>query len=147
MVVFLAGGRGFTRREGLRRLKERIENVPGASNVRYQPSRLRPRTVVADIDIELFLGESVSRSIGKLEVLWRPREGRDVQRVHWSDDAVNFGWHKDDDHPELGTTHFQRASGDETIYEAGNIEVEAPLSFLEHCLDQLPAELRKTHED
>lgn len=52
MVVFLTGGRGFTRREGLRRLKERLENVPGASNVRYEPSRLRPRTVVADIDIE-----------------------------------------------------------------------------------------------
>jgi hypothetical protein len=68
MVIFLAGGRGFTRREGLRRLKERIENVSGATNVRYEPSRLRPRTVVADIDIELFLGEPVSRSMGKLEL-------------------------------------------------------------------------------
>ena len=29
MVVLLAGGSGFTRREGLRRLKERLENVPG----------------------------------------------------------------------------------------------------------------------
>lgn len=120
--------------------------MPGATNVRYEPSRLRPQTVVADINIELFLGEPVPRSMGKLEVLWRPREGTDIQRVHWADDVVDFGWHKDDDHPELGTTHFQRTFGDETDYEARNIVVEAPLSFLEHCLDQLPEELRNTDE-
>ena len=38
MVLFLAGGSGYTRRQGLRRVKERFENLPGASNVRYEPS-------------------------------------------------------------------------------------------------------------
>ena len=144
MVIFLAGGRGFTRREGLRRLKERLENVPGFGNVRYDPSRLRPRTVVADVDVELFLGDSFPRTEAKLEVLWRPREGTDVQRVHWADDRVSLGWHKDDDHHDLGTTHFQLEIDDEVIHEPGHIEVEAPLSFLEICLERLPKELQKT---
>ena len=53
MVLLLAGGRGFPRREGLRRIKERLENAPGLSGVRYEPSRIRPRTVVADVDVVL----------------------------------------------------------------------------------------------
>lgn len=146
MVLLLAGGRGFTRREGLRRLKERLDNVPGFTNVRYEPSRLRPRTVVADVHVEMFLGEPFPRTEAKVEVLWRPREGTDVQRVHWTDGVVNFGWHKDDDHPDLGTTHFQLEAGDESVHEPGGIEVEAPLSFLEICLDRLSEELRKTRE-
>lgn len=57
---------------------------------------------------------------------------------------MSLGWHKDDDHPELGTTHFQREFSGETLHEAGHIEVEAPLSFLEICLDRLPDRLRST---
>ncbi|MFC7044796.1 hypothetical protein ACFQH6_04610 [Halobacteriaceae archaeon GCM10025711] len=94
----------------------------------------------------MFLGTSFPRPVAKLEVLWRPREGTDVQRVHWVDDAVSLGWHKDDDHPGFGTTHFQLEGDDEAIHEPGNIEVEAPLSFLEICLDRLPEELQQTTE-
>lgn len=120
-----------------------MENVPGFEDVRYDPSRLRPRTVVADVDVEMFLGDSFPRRDARLEVLWRPREGDDVQRVQWVDEAVSMGWHKDDDHPDLGTTHFQCESDDDAIYEPGRIEVEAPVSFLEICLDRLPERLRE----
>lgn len=147
MVVLLAGGSGFTRREGLRRIKERLENVPGASRVRYEPSSIRPRSVIADIDVEMFLGRAVPRDEGQIEVLWRPREGTDVQRVQWVNDAVSLGWHKDDDHPDLGTTHFQLESEAETHHEEGHIEVEAPVSFLEICLEQLPDRLAETVSD
>lgn len=143
MVIFV-GGRGFTRREGLRRLKERMEKEPGWKRVRYSPSRLRPRTVVTDVDIEMFLGEAFSRKEAKLEVLWRPRDGTDIQRVQWVDPVVSLGWHKDDDHPELGTTHFQLDTSVETLHEPGNIEIEAPLSFLEICLARLPEALCQT---
>lgn len=123
-----------------------MENVPGFDNVRYDPSRLRPRSVIADVDIEVFLGESFPRQEAKVEVLWRPREGTDVQRVQWADESVSIGWHKDDDHPDLGTTHFQRTAGSETLHEPAAIEVEAPLSFLEICLNRLSDELRSiTH--
>jgi len=144
MVIFLAGGRGFTRREGLRRLKERMENVPGFNSIRYEPSRIRPRKVIAAVDIEMFLSASFPRTEATIEVLWRPREGTDVQRVHYADDHVSLGWHKDEDHPDLGTTHFQLETSDESIHEAADIEVEAPLSFLEICLDRLGEELEKT---
>ncbi|WP_245710203.1 hypothetical protein [Halopenitus malekzadehii] len=59
---------------------------------------------------------------------------------------MTLGWHKDDDHPDLGTTHFQRETGEETIHDPGHIEVEAPLGFLEICLDRLPEELHETTE-
>lgn len=147
MVVFLAGGRGFTRREGLRRVKERVENVPGFVDVRYDPSRIRPRTVVADVVVERFLGDTFPRKEAKIEVLWRPREGSDVQRVHWVDDVVSLGWHKDDDHADLGPTHFQIEHDGELVHEPAYIEVEAPLGFLEICLSRLPDRLRETVSD
>lgn len=138
MVLLFVGGGGFTRREGLRRVKERLEKAPGASNARYEPSRLRPRTVVVDVGVEMFLGEPFPRAAATLEVLWRPRAERDVQRVQWVDDEVSLGWHKDDDHPDLGTTYFQCERDGETAYEEGGIEVEAPVGFLEVCLERLP---------
>ena len=100
--------------------------------------------MIANIDVEMFLGRAFPRSDGRLEVLWRPPEDTDVQRVQWSDDAVSLGWHKDDEHPDLGTTHFQLEFGAETRHEAGHIEVEVPVSFLEICLDRLPDRLAET---
>lgn len=143
-MILLAGGRGYTRREGLRRLKERLANTPGVSNVRYEPSRLRPRTVIGEVDIEVFLGAEFPRQDATLEVTWRPRDDTDVQRIHWSDEVVSLGWHKDDDHPDLGTTHFQYERECEQIHEPGKIEVEAPVSFLEICLTRLPDRLTET---
>ena len=144
MVLFLAGGRGFTRREGLRRLKERLEKEPGCADVQYRPSRPRPRSVVATVDIELFLGEAFPRQEATVEVTWRPRGDTDIQRVHWADEAVSLGWHKDDDHEALGTTHFQIETDGELRHEPGHIDAEAPLSFLECCLQRLPETLEET---
>lgn len=92
----------------------------------------------------MFLGTAVPRADATLDVTWRPRSDSDVQRVHWADEAVSLGWHKDGDHPDLGTTHFQRESEHEQHYEPGEIEVEAPLSFLETCLKRLPDRLEET---
>lgn len=143
MVLLLAGG-GYTRRQGLRRIKERLQNVPGTSAVRYEPSSVRPRTVVAEVAIEILLGRAFPREQARIEITWRPREEVDVQRVHWIDDEVSLGWHKDDDHPGFGTTHFQIDTGDELRHEEGRIEAEAPLAFLERCLERLPGRLEET---
>ena len=144
MVVLLIGGRGFTRREGLRRLKERLDKEPGFETVRYAPSRIRPRSVVADVDVEVFLGASFPRRTATVEVSWRPREGTDLQRIQWIDESVSLGWHKDGDHPTLGTTHFQIERDGQTVHEPGHIETAAPLAFLETCLDRLPRRLEET---
>lgn len=144
-MVFV-GGRGFTRFEGLRRISKRLQNVPGFTDIRYEPSRIRPRTVVATVDVEMFLGRAFPRTEATVEVTWRAREGTDVQRVQWIDETVSLGWHKDDDHPALGTTHFQIDSEDESDHEPAHIEAEAPLHFLEICLDRLPDQLAETIE-
>ena len=146
MGLFLAGGSAYTRRQGLRRLKQRLENVPGASNIRYEPSAIKPTTVVVDVDIEMFLEEPFPRDTGRLEVVYRPREETDLQRVQWIDDAVGLGWHKDRAHPDLGTTQFQCETGDGATprRDPAHIEVEAPVSFPESCLDRLPDRIRET---
>ena len=146
MGLFLAGGSAYTRRQGLRRLKQRLENVPGASNVRDEPSAIKPTTVVVDVDIEMFLEEPFPRDTGRLEVVYRPREETDLQRVQWIDDAVGLGWHKDRAHPDLGTTQFQCETGDGATprRDPAHIEVEAPVSFPESCLDRLPDRIRET---
>ncbi len=89
----------------------------------------------------MFLGREFPRQQAKLEVMWRPRAGSDIQRVQWIDDTVSLGWRKDDDHEDLGTTHFQVESHGEVVHEPGSLEAEAPLSFLETCLRRLPTEL------
>ncbi|QKY21756.1 hypothetical protein B4589_012560 [Halolamina sp. CBA1230] len=76
-------------------------------------------------------------------MLWRPHEGDDIQRVQYVDDAVSLGWHKDDDHPDLGVTHFQLAREGEVKHEPADIEVEAPLSVLEICLERLRKRLQE----
>ncbi len=144
MVLFLAGGQGFTRREGLRRIKERLEKEPGFSTVQYRPSRLRPRSVVADIDIEIFIRDQFPRQQATLEVTWRPRADTDVQRVQWIDDTVSLGRHKGDHHEDLGTTHFQIETDGKLVHEPGQLEAEAPLSFLESCLGRLPEKIEET---
>lgn len=144
MVLFLAADGGATRREGLRRIKERLEKVPGFENVRYTPSRLRPRTVIGDVDVTMFLGRPFPRDAATLEVSWRPREAEDVQRVQWVDEGVSLGWHKDDDHPDLGVTHFQCSVDGHVTHEPANITATAPLRFLETCLTRLPERLEKS---
>ena len=42
MVVLLAGGSGFPHREGLRQIKIRQENIPGASRIPYDASSIVP---------------------------------------------------------------------------------------------------------
>lgn len=146
MVVLLAG-RGFTRRQGLTRIKNRLQKERGCENVRLEPSRYRPRSVIADVNIVMFLSERFPRSEAKLEVSWRPRTERDVQRVQWADEAGSFGWHKDDDHRELGTTHFQLERQGNVHHSPAGIEVETPLSFLEASLRRIPDRLDETVED
>ncbi|WP_049929235.1 hypothetical protein [Halopiger goleimassiliensis] len=92
----------------------------------------------------MFLGNEFPREQATVEVTWRPRADTDVQRVQWVDEAVSLGWHKDDDHDELGTTHFQIETDEKRVHEPGRLEAEAPLSFLETCLQRLPAVLEET---
>ena len=95
----------------------------------------------------MFVGNEFPRQQATVEVFWRPRADSDVQRVQWADDAVSLGWHKDDDHEDLGTTHFQIETDEKRVHEPGHLEAEAPLSFLETCLQRLPARLEETTTD
>jgi hypothetical protein len=67
----------------------------------------------------MYPGDAFTRQTAILEVLWRPREGRDIQRVQWADDAVSLGWHKGDDDLDLGTTHFQLEASVGVVHEPG----------------------------
>lgn len=51
--------------------------------------------------------------------LLHPLEGTDIQWVQWIDEAVRLGWHKDDDHSELSTTHFSARIGERNAPRRG----------------------------
>jgi len=127
MVLFLLEAEDLLGVKDFGASKNDSKKEPGFSDVRYRPSRLRPRSVVADVETEIFLGEEFPRQQATFEVTWRPRADIDVQRVQWADDVVSLGWHKDDDHEELGTTHFQIETDEELTHEPGHLEAEAPL--------------------
>jgi len=44
-----------------------------------------------------------------LEVEWRFRRETEFYRIHYADPNTGFncGWHRDEDHPDLGSVHFQ----------------------------------------
>jgi len=87
-----------------------------------------------------FLNEEYE-SRAELEVQWRPRQKRDEFRIQYneSDTEWSCGWHQDDDHEELGPTHFQvnHSEWDEGYYETVSFEDTNPMAVLEDCLREL----------
>lgn len=66
---------------------------------RFLRARVAPRRVVPPTGPES----------PTLDVAWRFVEDEPYYRIHYADPntELNCGWHRDDDHPELGPVHFQ----------------------------------------
>lgn len=102
---------------------------------------MRPTRVRATLDLETFLGESYSPEEGVLEFEWRPREGRDVFRIQYSEtgEPWSCGWHQDETHDDLGPHHFQvdHREWDAPYREPGPFADPNPMAVLETCLEEL----------
>lgn len=81
-----------------------------------------------------------------LEVKWQPTaDDLDRFRIHYADPETGFdwGWNRDEDHPDLGPAHFQyREAGDEEpIREPARFSHRTPVGILWEWLDCLEAVL------
>jgi hypothetical protein len=65
-MIFLAGRDRYTQRTLLRDVHDRLTNQPGCEEVRYRPSRRRPRYVIADVDPATFLSDSYDTATARL---------------------------------------------------------------------------------
>jgi hypothetical protein len=145
-MVFLAGRDRYTQRTLLRDVHDRLTNEASCEDVRYRPSRRRPRYVVADISPVTFLGESYDIENARLEVrFWYPAGvNHEYYRINWIEPERNLmlGFHQDADHQNLGPCHIQ-LDYDETSVDryAATFLDEHPLAVLEERLQQFPTAL------
>jgi hypothetical protein len=143
-MIFLAGRDRYTQRTLLRAIHDRLSKQAGCEAVRYDPSRLRPRTVVANIDPTAFLGSDYDVETARLETrFWYP-EGVDYEYYHlnWVEPTrdLMLGYHQDADHPDIGRCHLQLDFEGETVDRQSAAFLDAhPLAVLEQRLQQLPS--------
>lgn len=145
-MLFLAGRDRYTQRTLLRDIHDRLMNQAGCADVRYRPSRRRPRYVVADVNTEAFLGGSYGSDGARLEIrFWYPADVEyEYYRINWIDQErqLMLGFHQDADHEELGPCHVQLHYEETPVERREATFLDAhPLSVLDERLQQFPTAL------
>lgn len=89
-------------------LRDVLNRHPKITTVGFEPDSISKefiRATVAPARIEPATGPDSPI----LEVEWRFRQETEYYRIHYADPNTgsNCGWHRDEDHPDLGPVHFQ----------------------------------------
>lgn len=130
-------------RQVYRELKDILQRYPIITAVTYEPDSIIKTSIRATID-----SDRVSPPTGPqsptLDVEWRfDKEGQQY-RIHYADPntGLSCGWHRDDDHPDLGPVHFQYSLADSegTHHKPAEIEANVPSEILWETLDTLFSE-------
>ncbi|MFB6194199.1 MAG: hypothetical protein ABEI75_03965 [Halobaculum sp.] len=122
-----------------RGLRDVLKRRPAVVSVRYRPDRISKRFLRAEIApsrLSVPTGDDPPR----LDVEWRFAGTEPYYRIHYADPGVGFhcGWHRDDDHPELGPVHFQYAFDDgDRGYESASFDDRLPSEILWTATDRL----------
>ena len=140
-MIFLASRDRYTQRTLLRDVHDRLTRQAGCEDVRYRPSRRRPRYVIADVDPTTFLGNSSDVEAARLEIrFWYPAGvNHEYYRINWiePDRNVMIGFHQDADHPDLGLCHIQLNYEHTPVDRHGVAFLEThPLAVLDTRLQQ-----------
>lgn len=140
--IFLANRGNLTKAKVYGSIRQRLSKEPGCYAVQVRPSRARPRTIECRVKPEEFLGQAYAVDEATMRVQFSyPRSVEyEYYVVEWSEEErdVGLGWHQDEDHPDLGTCHFQIDHAGATIDRGPATFVdEHPLTVLESRLDQL----------
>jgi len=121
-----------------RELRDVLRRQPEITVTRYEPDSVQRRYLVGSVAparVEPPTGPDAPR----IEVRWRL--AREEFRIDYTDPNTGFhcGWHRDDDHSDLGATHFQyeRPDDDAPTHEAVDFDATTPPRILWECLDDL----------
>lgn len=142
-MIFLANRDRYTQRTLLRDVHDRLTKQAGCEDVRYRPSRRRPRYVITDVAPTPFLGGPYDTESVRLEIrFWYPASvGHEYYRINWVEPErdLMLGFHQDADHPDLGPCHIQLNYGNIVDRHGATFLDSHPLSVLDDRLQQLPS--------
>lgn len=121
-------------------LEDILQRQAEITAVRYEPDAIQRRYLAATVGPSRVVSPTGPDTPG-LEVHWQTTPPHDVFRIDYHDPNTAFrcGWHRDDDHDDLGPTHFQcqAADMDDPAYEEARFGVDAPARILWECCDRL----------
>lgn len=138
------GGSPYRRKKLYRRIRNRLRSQAEFSAVRFRPSRIRPRQVLAAVDPSGFVGPSYPAEAARIEIEFDLREPRNHYRIQWVEPARGLacGFHQDGTHPEFGECHFQVDHPDGTVEREPAAFLDAhPLAAFERRMAVLPGKL------
>lgn len=89
-------------------LKDILKRHPVITDVGFQPDSISKRYIQATVAPDR-LDPPTGPEPPTIEVEWRFRKNSAYYRIHYADPNTGFncGWHRDEDHPDLGSVHFQ----------------------------------------
>lgn len=121
-------------------LKDVLQRQPEVTTVTYEPDRISKRFLRAEIDPDRVVPPTGPES-PTLEVEWRYVGHGQYYRIHYADPNTDFncGWHRDEDHPELGPVHFQYEdpTTGEVTHESAQFAKHAPTEICWTAFERL----------
>lgn len=121
-------------------LKGVLQRHPAVTSVTYEPDTIVRRSLCARIDPTRVVPPTGPAS-PTLDVEWRFVDDEPYYRIHYADPKTGFncGWHRDDDHPDLGSVHFQyeHPRRNESDHEGTHFQKTVPTEILWTALDRL----------
>ena len=91
-----------------------LDRLPQITAVEFVPDDIEAKQLRAIFD-PTRLDPSTGPDSPELTIEWYRQEPHDWFRIDYADPNTGFhaGWHRDEDHPGLGRTHFQYSGDDE----------------------------------
>jgi len=121
-------------------LKDVLQRYPISQTVAYEPDSIVKKFLRAQIAPARVVPPTGPES-PLLDVEWRFDGSEQYYRIHYADPNTGFncGWHRDEDHPNLGSVHFQyeHPGTGEQDHEPATFQKTIPTEILWTALDRL----------
>ena len=123
-----------------------LERVPQIVAVEYVPDDVEARQLRAIFDPDR-LDPPTGPEPPELLIAWYRGTPHDWFRVDFADPNTGFhaGWHQDEDHPELGRTHFQYTTDDKSDRWGVTFEHRTPSIILWKIVEALLEDVYPTY--
>jgi len=137
----ISGDTHLHRYEVHKRVGTRLQQEGGVTTVEAKPSPMRPVRLVATLDCAMFFDRAMAADEATLEFEWRPHAERDEFRIQYNEPgtAWSCGWHQDETHEKLGSSHFQvdHETWETPHRDSASFSDPNPMAILETCLNEL----------
>lgn len=89
-------------------LRDVLSRHPTITTVGFEPDSISKEFIRANV-APARITPPTGPDSPVIDVEWRFREDTEYYRIHYADPNTGFncGWHRDNDHPNLGSVHFQ----------------------------------------